>query len=270
MEDFIRVQQLLTRRRPVSQHPRTISSQYLLSGLIHCGKCGSAMSGCWAKSGQYFYYGCVQHQKKGKDACSCRLVSKDKIENFVLERVKENILTDENIGQLVDLVNDEVCKDKELYEEQIGEIEQQIGQLKGRLSKLYAALETGKVDIEDLAPRIKELRTQQAELYERKSELLNRMNDGAAEPLNVDRVREYVASMKALLASSSFIEQKSFLKSFIKRIELDEPRVVIDYTMPLPIKGLTTTEEVLCIDKLGSPSWTRTNNLAVNSRPLYH
>ena len=62
------------------------------------------------------------------------------------------------------------------------------------------------------------------------------------------------------------MEQKSFLRSFVKRLELNEPKVVIDYTMPLPINGLTTTEEVLCINKLGSPGRTRTYNLAV-ARP---
>ena len=65
--------------------------------------------------------------------------------------------------------------------------------------------------------------------------------------------QEYVASLKTFLGSSSFIEQKSFLKSFIKRIELNEPQVVIDYTMPLPINGLTATEEVLYIDGIWLP-----------------
>jgi site-specific DNA recombinase len=257
-EDFNRVQQFLTSRRPISQHPRTISSQYLLSGLIRCGKCGSAMSGCWAKSGKYFYYECVQHQKKGKDTCDCRLISKDRLESFVLGRIRENILTDENIKQLVEFVNDELRKVSGLHEEQLRDIEQQTGQVQSRLSKLYAALETGKVDVEDLAPRIKELRARQIELGEQKGDLLNKMNEGAPEPLNVYRVKTYVASMKTILDSSSFIEQKTFLRSFIKRIELDEPRVVIDYTMPLPINGLTTTEEVLCIDKPGSPTRIRT------------
>jgi len=103
-DDFDRIQQLLTQRQTKAQHPRTVSSQYLLSGLLHCGKCDSAMSGCWAKSGQYFYYECTQHQKQGKEACDCGLVSKDKLERFVLERIRGNILTDENIRELVLLV----------------------------------------------------------------------------------------------------------------------------------------------------------------------
>ena len=68
-ENFGRVQQLLTDRRPAVRHPRTVSSQYLLSGLLRCGKCGSVMIGCWAKSGKFFYYGCNNHYKKGKEVC---------------------------------------------------------------------------------------------------------------------------------------------------------------------------------------------------------
>lgn len=86
------------------------------------------MSGTWAKSGQYFYYDCVQHQKKGKEACDCKLVSKDKIEGFVLEKIRENILTDENIRQLVRLVNDEIKASSGLFTQQLAEIGQQIGQ----------------------------------------------------------------------------------------------------------------------------------------------
>jgi site-specific DNA recombinase len=269
-DDFDQVQQFLTERRPIAHHPRTTTSQYLLSGLLHCGKCGAAMSGCWAKSGQYFYYECVQHQKKGKDVCNHRLVGKERLESFVLERIQANILTDENIKQLVQLVNDELIENSGFYEQQISEIEQQLGQVQGRLAKLYAALETGKMDIEDLAPRIKELRAQQKELTRKQSDLLDEMNDDAPHILSLDTITEYVTSLKELLSSSSFLEQKSFLRTFVKRIELNEPQVVIDYTIPLPINGLTTTEEVLCINKLGSPSRTRTYNLAVNSRPLYH
>ena len=98
---------------------------------------------------------------------------------------------------------------------------------------------------------------------------LDKMNEETPQALNLKTIQEYVSSLKTILGSSSFIEQKSFLRSFVKRIELNEPQIVIDYTMPLPINGLTTTEEVLCIDKLGSRGRARTYDQPVNSRPLY-
>ena len=107
-------------------------------------------------------------------------------------------------------------------------------------------------------------------MTKKQSDLLDEMNDDTTHVLSLDTITEYVTSLKELLSSSSFLEQKSFLRTFVKRIELNEPQVIIDYTIPLPINGLTTTEEVLRINKLGSRGRTRTYNQAVNSRPLYH
>src|SRR5215211_9275213 len=42
-EIFEKVQALLRERSPEITHPRTINSDYLLSGLLYCGKCGSGM-----------------------------------------------------------------------------------------------------------------------------------------------------------------------------------------------------------------------------------
>lgn len=156
-----------------------------------------------------------------------------------------------------------------MFAQQLAETGQQIGQNQGRLSKLYAALESGKVDIEDLGPRIKELRIQQQGLEEKRNEVLDKMNEESPHELNLDTVEKYASSLKELLCSSSFMEQKSFLKSFIKRIELNEPKITIGYTVPLPIDGLTITKEVLRIDSLGSRGRTRTYDQTVNSRPLY-
>jgi putative transposase len=114
-----------------------------------------------------------------------------------------NILTDENIKQLVQLVNEELVKNSGYFEEQISEAGQQLGQVQGKLSKLYAALETGKIDLEDLAPRIKELRSQQKDLEEKRNGLLDAMNDEPPQALNLKTIQEYVSSMKALLVSSS-------------------------------------------------------------------
>jgi hypothetical protein len=46
-------------------------------------------------------------------------------------------------------------------------------------------------------------------------------------------VRAYVNDLRALLSKGSIVEQKSFLRSFVKRIEANLPQVVITYTLPL-------------------------------------
>jgi len=51
------------------------------------------MIGRSAKSHQYYYYVCNKSHKQGKDACSARSLPKDKLENVVIEQIKEKVLT---------------------------------------------------------------------------------------------------------------------------------------------------------------------------------
>jgi site-specific DNA recombinase len=67
-------------------------------------------------------------------------------------------------------------------------------------------------------------------------------------------VKAYVDDLKALLSTGSIVEQKSFLRSFVKRIEVNLPQVVIDYTMPLKTQKVEPLErEVLPFVYDGSP-----------------
>ena len=52
-------------------------------------------------------------------------------------------------------------------------------------------------------------------------------------------VRDYVNDMKDLLANSSITEQRSFLKSFIERIEVGDSEVKVHYTTPMPLTNFS-------------------------------
>lgn len=66
------------------------------------------------------------------------------------------------------------------------------------------------------------------------------------------------------------MEQKSFLRSFVKRIEVSLPQVAIEYTIPLETKKVEPlTREVLPFEYSGSSGRIRTCDPPVNSRLLY-
>ena len=271
-DDFQKVQQLVTDRRPVLRHPRTVASQYVLSSLIRCAKCGAAMIGATAKSGRYHYYKCGNHFKRGKEACPAPSVSKNKIEGFVVDRLKEVVLTDKNLADLVRMVNEETRLLAGGRQERLEEIEKRLESSNQKLLRLYVALETGKLELDDLAPRIKELRAEQTGLLRAREEALTELGDAEPKGLSGEQVLAYARDLKAVLSKGTVMEQKSFLRSFIKTIEFEPGQVAIDYVIPMPLEreeDRTSQREVLSFDRLGSPSWIRTNNLAVNSRPLY-
>jgi hypothetical protein len=80
------------------------------------------------------------------------------------------------------------------------------------------------------------------------------IRDTRVELLDSSVVNAYVDDLKSLLSKGSIVEQKSFLRSFVKRIEVNLPQVAIDYTIPLEMKKVEPlTREVLPFAYAGSP-----------------
>jgi len=62
--------------------------------------------------------------------------------------------------------------------------------------------------------------------------------------------------LKNLLEEADVAESKAFLRSFIKRIEINNSQAVIYYNLPLPRMGETQTVEVLPMVTPGGPQCT--------------
>ena len=265
------VQALLTSRRPSVTHSKRVYSRYLLSGLAHCAQCGSPAIGANGKSGQYLYYRCNGRLTKGAAVCNGPMINAKKLEAFVVDRIKENILTEENLRALVDLVNEELRLQKRRAAEQLDNLNREAKSVEQSLANLYIALESGKVDIDDLAPRLKELRARQREIDEKKDEALDEMNQTDGSVFDPLAMNHYLEDLKTILQSASFLQCKTFLGTFIRRIDFTKEQVGIQYTVPVPIgNGLTEMTEVLPVRGVGSAGRTRTYDQSVNSRPLYH
>jgi chromosome segregation ATPase len=142
---------------------------------------------------------------------------------FVIERIKAHILTEKNRQELVRLTNEEIKQSKGMYQERLTAIEGQIGDAQGRLNKLYDALETGKLELDDLAPRIKDLKGRINELEGQQLNMLEHMQEAKIELLGRTKVKTYVDDLRTLLSRRTLIEQKAFLRSFVKRVKLSTP-----------------------------------------------
>jgi hypothetical protein len=71
------------------------------------------------------------------------------------------------------------------------------------------------------------------DLEEKQIDLMEGIREARVEQLQASVSKAYVDDFKALLGKDAIVEQKSFLGSFAKRIELNQPQMAIDYTIPL-------------------------------------
>ena len=250
-ELFTKIQAELKQRAPAIMHPREVASDYLLSGMVYCGKCGTKLVGSSAKSGKFFYYACQNYLKRGKSICDCHFIPRKKLETAVISKLRERVITTKHLGMLVRDINEELLATKGTLRERVHEQELKIIEVNKRLQKLYNALETGQVDLGDLAPRIKDIKGQLDTLNGVKAALEAEL---AKETINVSdkELKDYSEELRGFLNGSSITETKSFLRAWVQRIDLDTPDGGhIKYK--LPIAPGAKWAEVLSLGKCGSP-----------------
>ncbi len=236
---FDQAQMLLKERTRTCLHPRRVASRYLLSGLARCGYCGKALVGQDAKSGQFTYYVCGTLLKKGAGSCPARYLNSQRFEGLVIEKIKEYVLTTENLTRLVHLVNEEMDSLSAEYHQRLDIVLNEIADVDRRLERLYDALETGKIQLADLAPRIQQLRQRRDQLQATRWEMEQQLSDRRVELADAETVASYVADLRDLLNESSLAERKTFIRSFVKEVKVTGDEALLTYTMPMLPRGVT-------------------------------
>jgi len=239
-ESFEKVQTKLGTRAPKITHPRVVHSEYILSGLMRCKNCNAAMIGHAVKSGKFFYYMCGNARRRGRGLCKTPLLPKDRIEKFVVDKIKGYILTEENLEDVVRLTNEELAQTCDDERDKIDILNAELAEVDSRLGKLYDALETGEFKGGELAPRIKALFEKKDQLQQARVAAEDALRYQTIELADHAEVQEYVRDLKVLLEESSIVQQKVFLKSFVDRIEVDESEMKVIYSIPIPLDNPPT------------------------------
>lgn len=131
-------------------------------------------------------------------------------------------------------------------------LDAELRDINARLDRHYDALETGHLDLVDLAPRIKSVRDRQSQLEDARVKLESERESNEPAPVDEELVKAYAQDLHELLEESELTERKSFVRSFVERIDVDQELATIHYTLPLPSgSGQSASTEVLPIITFG-------------------
>ncbi len=256
-ELFDAVQQAMRDRAPKVRRPARVGSKFLLSGLLKCGVCGRPYSGQGAKSGQYGYYICGTLFREGAGTCSARYLNASKVEEFVVQKIRERILTEETIVELVTLVAEEIDAMAGELSGRLEVIEAELGDVRKRLEKLYEALETSELTLEVLSPRIFSLRHREEQLEAAREDAATQLEQRRVELPTTEEIKGYVADFREFLQEGTFPERKALIRNFVESIEVVGDEASLTYTIPMPSDGVTTeSASVLDFVQSGPPTCT--------------
>lgn len=231
-EVFARIRDLVTARNPRMTNPKLVTTNYDLSGLLRCS-CGAAMSGAGAYNHagkKYEYYVCTAKVKGTNRKCQAKRIGRGVLEDFVYDRIKEHILTPENIKAMVRVINDGIEAARGYDSEMLSSMRSKLAATESGMRNLFAHLEQTPENADLIWPQLRE---RKAEAEDLKRKIQDIEMKPAAEPINEARVREHIEDLRDTLLAKSGPLAKKFLQSFVREIVLDGDSVRVQYTLPL-------------------------------------
>ena len=237
-ELFYQVQEALKMKpNPTQNRRRNKNGEYLLTGKLFCGKCGSPMVGSCGhgKLGKtYYYYVCKKRMDK-RD-CDKENARRDEIEDYVAKAIMDYALTDE----VIDWIADGIVKwsEKTEREAHLDIIEAQIEENQKALDNMAKAIEMG-IITDTTKKRLKEL--------EKEKKTLNaKLITAKAEIMIVSRP-EMVAGLRVFkdgdVNNQDF--RRSLFDTFLKAVYIydDDIRIVFSFagernTVTIPLKKI--------------------------------
>ena len=142
-ETFATVQELLKTNRRMPSH-RWSYTDFILTGKLFCGHCGSPMfgeSGTGKMGVKYNYYTCQQHRKK-PTACRKKSVRYDLIEPLVLNEIR-SILCNDDLLEFIAENTWQYYLAQDTEQEQIRAMQKQLSDIDTGISNLVRSIEAG-------------------------------------------------------------------------------------------------------------------------------
>ena len=228
-ETFDAVQALLKARHPTVTPSAVISGPTMLTGLIHCAKCGGAMTIRTGKGGRYRYYACSMKARQGPTACEGMAVQMDKLDDLVASHLEERLLQPERLETILATVLDRRQERSERQRDHIAELNRRAAESEGRLKRLYDAIEAGVADLDDPALKdridgLKAIRDQAKADAERAQVMLQHSGSQAVTP---QMLSKFVRTARERIRLEGGGYRRDHLRALAQRVEVADGEVRI-------------------------------------------
>lgn len=149
------------------KNTRKNPEDYVLTGKIYCGRCGSTMTGMSGTSKSrktYYYYRCssMNHSaRQAKEPCGAKNVSRDMIEKLIYDKTLQILNTPEWRKEIAHQAMLAQSDDSE--ELKIKAMEQELSDAKRKITNIITAISNG-ISSEELAKTLHDLEARKKEL----------------------------------------------------------------------------------------------------------
>jgi site-specific DNA recombinase len=167
------------------------------------------------KSGRYRYYVCASCAQKGKTACKGRSVPMDRLDEAVMERISDQLLTPERVGALLrGLMDRQTRKDDDLTS-RLSALRAKLSDAEARLGRMYQAIENGIANPTDptLKDRVAAIKTERDIAQAAFDRAVAEMRPEAR--ISEDKIAAFVEVMRQNVLTGDTSFRRAYLRAVI-------------------------------------------------------
>lgn len=226
-KDFDKVQiKLKQRQRKTATYKA--KHEYLLTGKIQCGICGSIYVGNARKANkthpEYVSYRCSR--KNGSLKCTNKEIRKDVIENIVLSRLADYFFDESVLNDLSKAYNEYIASQDTSLNRRIQGIEDDLSDINKQINNIVNVVaQTGSTALTD---KLKELEQEKAE----KSYVLSSLQEQLhSEKIDDDSLKKAFQKAKNMLKNGNLATQKLIINTYVNCVKLYPDKIEIVFNL---------------------------------------
>ncbi len=216
---------------------------YLLSGVIYCAKCGSAMCGNGRKGGnsskKYYSYRCGSKTNKKANFCDCKEVRREFVENYVLDELNELLFNEDTLRELVVKMNVYSEEKTKSTKCELKLVKKKLKSLEKELGKTLKLVTDGNVSFETIKGSVVKLEDEKQYL---ENEVLELENNLRADNVTIEKLEKLIEESKSYVLAKNIPECRRFVESYIDNVIVSSEGVKVIYNI---IKVDTKTNELV-------------------------
>jgi site-specific DNA recombinase len=230
---FTQCQRILEARGEAHSQRAAANSDYHLTGLITCPKCGHKYIGTSAtgKLRRYRYYTCFARARYGPSGCDAQRIDADLVDDAVTQALID-------FYQRTDLIDQAVAAERALraassdqHTAELATITDKISTTEVAIDRYLSAFENDSIDERTCGHRIRDLAVKLDQLKARQEELaqLTCHAPNPPDPAAIEHLRRHLAEV---LTHGTPGQRKAIIETHVAEIKIEGTRLVPVFMIP--------------------------------------
>jgi len=218
-EIWEKAQKAMSKRRINKRRKR----EYLLRDLLVCDECGSIMSPAGGvKNPQYVCNKIKRQKQNGLNPDHYRGIYANKVENFVLSYLKNELFKNIDIKRVQENINKYYSVKQDNREAELKKLFEKKEEIQERRQRLIKAIEDGTITMEDIK---EQMAIKNKELNELNN-IIKLKSQTQKFEFSEENVERMIETTRKILDDGSFEEKQKLLKEIINKIIIKEDNYI--------------------------------------------